>query len=260
MIINLTKKKLIQSVARALSILNCFEDEKELRVHEICSRVGLGKSTVHHLLSTLKEMDYVKQNSETKTYSIGLQAFRIGFSYYEQLDIVKVARFYLQDLCEKTKETVHLGKLVGANVLYLDKVEGPMAVTMRSRIGNFKPAYCTAVGKILLAHKEEAKLKQILDSANIKAYTEKTIIDKQKLLMDLIKCKNQGYATDDEEIEEGLFCVAAPIYDLSGVCVASISVAGPKYRMIERLYFLVNEVKETAKLISKELGYKQKVS
>ncbi|MGQ9647917.1 MAG: IclR family transcriptional regulator [Thermodesulfobacteriota bacterium] len=252
---NKSGKRLIQSVVRTLSILNCFEKNEELQISEISAAVGIGKSTAHHLLATLKEMNFVQQDEQTKGYSLGIQIFKLGYSYFNQLNLVKVARPYLKELCSSTKETVHLGELFGSAVLYLDKIESPLSITMRSKIGATKPAYCTGIGKILLAFQSEDELKKLIDELVLEPYTDNTITDKNILYEKLMQYKAQGYSIDDEEIETGLFCIAAPIYDVSGKVVAAISLSAPKYRISDRLDALIPEVKRVALKISNTLGY-----
>ena len=106
------RKKLIQSVARALSILNCLGDGDELQIGDFNHRLGLDKGTVHHLLVTMKEMQYVKQNPVSKGYSVGIQAFRVGYAFLKKLDVTRVAKPHLEHLNQATKETIHLGELV----------------------------------------------------------------------------------------------------------------------------------------------------
>jgi DNA-binding IclR family transcriptional regulator len=247
-------KKLIQSVVRTLKILNCFEQDKGLQIAEISNRVGIGKSTAHHLLMTLKEMQFVKQDPQTKAYSLGIQVFKLGYAYFHQMDLVKAARPFLQILSDRTKETVHLAELLGDEVLYLDKIESLQSIVMRSRIGSTKPVYCTGLGKALLAWQKDETLKQIVDRTNLQCHTDKTIVDKNRLLEELRQYRRQGYSIDDEEIEIGLFCVAAPVFDISGNVVAAVSISCPKYRTVGRLDELIPLVIQTARDISNALG------
>ena len=248
-------KKLIQSVIRTLKILNCFEQDKELQIAEISKRVGIGKSTAHHLLMTLKEMRFVKQDVRTKAYSLGIQVFKLGYAYFHQMDLVKAARPFLQILSDRTQETVHLAELLGDEVLYLDKIESLQSILMRSRIGTTKPVYCTGLGKALLAWQKEEVMRQIVDRIDLQSYTDKTIIDKKRFLEELEQCRRQGYSIDDEEIEIGLFCVAAPIFDISGNVVAAVSISCPKYRTEGRLDELISLVTQAARDISGQLGH-----
>lgn len=250
------KKRLIQSVVRALSILNCLQHGEEIQIRDFSIRLNLDKGTVYHLLATLKELQYVKQNPLTKGYSVGIQTFRVGYAYLNALDLVKVAKKHLELLNEKTKETIHLGELFGADVIYLDKVESPLSITMRSRIGISKPAYCTGIGKILLAFQSPEKLKNILHGIILKPHTKNTITNKKVLYNRLREYRKIGYSIDDEEIEEGLFCVAAPIMDKSNQIIAAVSISLPKYRAENRVEGLINLVKKAGEEISTEMGQK----
>jgi DNA-binding IclR family transcriptional regulator len=153
-----------------------------------------------------------------------------------------------------TKETVHLAELNGTEVVYLDKIDGPLSISMRSRIGISKPSYCTGLGKILLAYQNEERLAGILDQLVLKPHTENTITDKSILVRRLKEYRERGYSLDNEEIEIGLFCIAAPITDITGRVVAAISLSAPKYRVENRLEELIPQVKRTAAGISFELG------
>jgi DNA-binding IclR family transcriptional regulator len=204
-------------------------------------------------------MSYVCQNPQTKGYSLGVQVFRLGYAYSDRLNIVKIARPSLEALCAKMKETVHLARLLDTEIVYLDKIDGPMSISMRSRIGACKPAYCTGLGKILLAYQPAERLREIIDKIELRAYTHNTITNKEVLVRELAKCREQGYAIDDEEIEAGLVCAAAPVFDIRDSIVAAISVSGPKYRIWERLAWVSQEVVCKAKEISEKLGQRSSV-
>ncbi len=248
------EKRLIQSVARALSILNCLQEGGAMQIGELSGQLGIDKGTVHHLLVTLTEMDYVRQNPDTRAYSVGFQAFKVGYAYMGELDLVKVARVHLERLNDLSRETVHLGELAGGDILYLDKIESPMSITMRSRIGVTRPAYCTGVGKILMAFLPDEKLRSMMERLELKPHTENTIVDRDLFLENLAECRKRGYAIDDEEIEEGLFCVAVPIFNIENRAIAALSVSLPKYRLKDRLEDLIGMTLETGKRISAEMG------
>ena len=252
---NRNGKRLIQSVARTLNILNCFEKNEELQIAEISSMVGITKSTTHHLLATLKELNFIKQNPHTRGYQLGLQIFKLGYAYFNQLNLVKIARPYIKGLCEESRETVHLGELSGSQVLYLDKIEGPMSISMRSRIGSTKQAYCTGIGKILLAYQNDSEIQELLSDLVLEPLTENTITDKTELVKKLKEYRKQGYSIDNEEIEDGLLCIGSPIYDITGKVIAAISLSAPKYRIENQINILISKVMETASRISAEMGY-----
>jgi IclR family KDG regulon transcriptional repressor len=249
------KYNLIQSVGRAFAILEQFsQDERELGVTVIAQRVGLHKSTCFGLLYTLQEMGYIQQNPETGRYSLGLKIFELGQAYLEGQDLRQLANPYLRRLVEQTQETVHLVVLEGHRAVYIDKVEGTHAMTISSRIGQRAKMHCTGVGKALLAHMYENDISFVL-SHELEKFTDNTIIDPENLREHLSGIRRAGYAIDDEEIEIGLRCVAAPIFNSHNQAFAAISMSGPSGRITrERLGELSKLVCGTAREISRQLG------
>jgi IclR family KDG regulon transcriptional repressor len=247
----------IQVIDRAVEILNCFSfDHPDLSVTEIAVRTGLHKSTAHRILMALEYNDIIRQTSETGYYHLGVKLFALGNQAVARLSLRDVARSYLIQLMEETKETVHLAVLDEGQVLYLEKVEGPHALRMPSRVGRRIPTYCTSLGKAMLSCLEEAQVKRQLQGPRLKAYTPQTVKNVDQLLVDLSQIRQCGYAVDNEEIELGLRCVGAPIRDYSGGMVGAVSVAGPSARVnLEKLPLLGAKVMHVAASISSDLGY-----
>ena len=175
----------------------------------------------------------------------------------KHLDIGKIARPIIRDLVGELDETVHLVTLQRDEVIYIEKVEGPRALTIYSHIGKRAPVHCTGVGKAILAHLNEKEAERILSSANLEAFTEYTMTNIEEIKKQLDSIREQGYAVDDEEIELGLKCIAAPIFNHQGNVIASISCAAPKMRLDEeRLPKVIAGIKRAAFEISSGLGYK----
>jgi len=254
-----SKRYRIQVLDRAAQILECFGfDHKELSVSEIGSRTGLHKSTTHRILMALEYNRLIKQNPVTGKYHLGIKLFSLGNQAVLQLDLRESCRPHLTRLMDKTKETVHLAVLDGAQVLYLDKVEGPHALRMPSRVGRHITTYCTSLGKAMLSCLAETDVKRVLQSHPFKAFTPNTIRNLDLLLADLRGIRRRGYAIDDEEIEIGLRCVGAPVYDHTMTMVGAISVAAPSARLTtQKLPAFGRMVLEAAAEISKELGYEK---
>ncbi|MCG7334983.1 IclR family transcriptional regulator [Sporosarcina sp. ACRSM] len=248
--------KPIQSVDRALTILEMFNERNgELGILEVSERMELPKSTVHGIIKTLVMRGYLIQNSETKKYKLGIRLFELGNTVSKGLDIKEKAGPYLKEVFSQTGETVHLVQLENNEAFYVDKHEGDRALRMYSQVGKKAPLYCTGVGKAILAHLDKEMQIAILQSTKMEAYTEKTILDKTIILEELEKIKESGYATDDEEIEMGLFCVAAPIFDSNDRVIGSVSTAGPKFRFAgEKIEIAKKCIKEAARSISREMG------
>lgn len=251
----------IQSIERALRVLEEFSArERELGVTELAKRLGLNKSTCFGILHTLQSNGYLEQNPDTGKYCLGLKLFELGQTYEAGLELRNIAKPYLENLSEKTKETVHLVVRNGMDAVYIEKVEGPSAINIISQVGKRVNLHCTGVGKSLLAFLPREQLERVLQHSKLKQFTEYTITDKEKLLDELERIREKGYSIDNEEIELGLRCVAAPLFNHRNEVIGAISIAGPTMRltlgMIEELADLV---KEAALQISQRLGYHEEL-
>ena len=223
----------------------------------ISQGLGLNKSTTHSLISTLEQMGYVQQDQETAKYSLGLKLFELGQVVHANMDLRNIAMPFLRELALKFGETVHLAILSKSEVVYIDKVDTSRSIRIGSQIGGRNAAYCTGVGKVLLAGLSDNELTDILKSMKLEKLTANTIVDKEILRKLLVQVRNNGFAVDQGEIEDGLSCTAAPIKNHRGKVMAGISVSGPTSRMqTENSNELTKEVMETALQISRRLGYK----
>lgn len=245
-----------RSVDRALAILRLFiVGEAEIGLSDISTRVGLHQSTVYRLLVTLASAGFVEQSAHTGRYRLGPTALSLGQAFLRHSDLRQIAESPLAELRDRSGETVHLASLVGPEVIYLEKLPGlhPIGL-MSSRIGDRAPAYCTGLGKVLLAHEPEATVRESL-RGGLRAYTPATITRMDTLMAALARIRESGFAMDDEEHERGVVCVAAPVFDSRKV-VAAISVAGPADRIREeiRLSGLTERVLAAADDISARLG------
>jgi IclR family transcriptional regulator, KDG regulon repressor len=248
---------IIQAVDRALRILDLFdEQETELKITDISERIGLHKSTVHSLLKTLQVRGYINQNPENGKYRLGMKLFERGNFVIQGLDIRQMAKSYLVDLSMKTGQTTHLVILDGREGVYIDKVEGPMAVILYSRIGRRIPVHCSAVGKVLIAYKSRAELNDILREYDYIRQTKDTIVNERDFLEELEKVRIMGYAVDNQENEPGVRCVAVPIRDHTGQVVAAISMSTLLSRVNdEELQDLIVVLKRSADELSSQMGY-----
>ncbi len=253
---------LVQTIERAASILEILgQSAHGISIRELSDKIRLPKGTTHRLLSSLSYFGYVRQDSKTRNYLLGLKLVELGQLLLGQLDLRKEAEPFLRDLAERTKETVHLVFLDRNEIVYIDKVETDQSssgLKMASRVGLRNPAHSSAVGKVLLAHFSEEELKNFLKEKGLPKRTENTITDPVHLKEHLGIIRSQGYAVDDEENEKGIRCVAAPIYNEAGKAVAAISISGPAFRITKKLIqeSLKKEVMETALKISQRLGFR----
>ncbi|HET6263559.1 MAG TPA: IclR family transcriptional regulator [Usitatibacter sp.] len=246
----------LSSVANSIRLTKAFsEDEFEMGISALASRLGLAKSTVHRLATTLVEYDILEQNRENGKYRLGLALFELGTLVRRKMDTASESRAQMYSLAEMTGETVQLAILDHQSVLYIRILESRQAVRMSTIAGSRAPAHCTSVGKVLLAFQAAEVAKQIIEQG-LKRYTPATITDPALLQEELASVRGKGYAIDDEEIEVGLRCVAAPIRNHSGRVIAAISVAAPVQRMTKKnVQTTAPMVVAAADAISRRLGY-----
>jgi len=249
----------IHVIDRAAQILDCFGfDHQELSVSEIGAKTGLHRSTAHRILMALEYNDLIKQNPSTGKYHLGIKLFKLGHQAVSQLNLREICRPFLSRLMNDTKETIHLAVLDDDQVLYLDKVEGPHALRMPSRVGRHIPTYCTSLGKAMLSCLDDQEVKSILRRQTLKPHTENTAKNINQLLADLRSVRKRGYAVDNEEIEIGLRCVGAPLRDYTGGMVGAISVAAPSARLSEKNTPVIGRmVIAIAAGISEQLGFEK---
>jgi IclR family transcriptional regulator, KDG regulon repressor len=248
---------IIQSVDRALHILDLFDETKtELKITEISRRLDLNKSTVHSLLKTLQKHNYIEQDMESGKYKLGLKLFERGNLIIHSLDVRAIAKPHLLELSTNTGDTLHLVILDGKEGLYIDKVEGTSANVVYSRIGRRIPIHCSAVGKALVAFKQELAIKKLLEGYVYKKQTDKTIRNEKEFLKELSTVRVLGYAIDYEENEPGICCVAVPVRNHLGEVIAAISLSMPTPKMTQQqLSLTVPRLLEVSDKISKQFGF-----
>jgi DNA-binding IclR family transcriptional regulator len=251
------KDHIIQSVDRALQIIEAFESgEKELSLSQIARELNLNKSTVFGLVNTLKNREYLEQNPENARYRLGIKFFQLGSIVEINMDIRDAAKPFLKLLSDKYKETVHLCLYVHNEAIYIDKVDGLGSMRMYSQLGKSAPLHCTGVGKAILAYLDERTIAKIINNQTFKAFTPNTITTPDALRTELTKIHQKGYSIDEEEIEIGLRCVAAPIFNRKGEVAGAVSVAGLAARLPEDVVQnIVEDVLKVSSLISERLGY-----
>ncbi|MBP1934082.1 IclR family transcriptional regulator [Ammoniphilus resinae] len=249
--------RLIQAVDRALKILDLFDEhEMELKITEISERLDLHKSTVHSILKTLQYHGYIGQNTENGKYKLGMKLLERGNFVIQGLDIRKIAKRNLHDLSMRTGQTTHLVVLDGKHGVYIDKVEGPLAVVLYSRIGRRVSIHCSAVGKVLVGNQRQEKIEEILADYQYERRAKNTITDRESYLKELELVRQRGYSIDNEENEEGVRSVAVPIRDHSGQVIAAISLSSLLSSIDDETFTgFIKMVQETGQAISEQMGY-----
>lgn len=246
----------VQVLDRAVGILDILaRANAELGALEIAEGLRLHKSTIHRLLMVLEQHRLVAKNPSTGRYSLGLKLFELGSKAVAGLDLREKSQPYLERLVSETGETAHVCVIDKGEVLSLAYVESRHSVRTPATVGRRTPLHCTAVGKAMLAFMPPAELDLLLNQTELKSFTRNTITDPNLLRAELRRVAEQGYAIDDEEIEEGMRCIGAPLRNYSGKVVASISVAGPAYRLSpEKVPLIADSVKVIARQLSVALG------
>jgi DNA-binding IclR family transcriptional regulator len=247
----------VQVLDRALEILRLLgESQTDSSLAELCAALNLHKSTVHRLMMVLEQHRLVDKHPDTGRYRLGLRLFELGSKAISVLDLRERSRPFLDQVLCETQETVHLCILDEGEVLYLEKLEPQRSVRLASRVGRRVPAYCTSVGKAILAELPEAEVDNIIRRSGLKRITPNTITTPSALKEELRKIRTRGYSIDDEENEEGVRCVGAAIRDYSGRPAAAISVSGPAFRVSRAsVAEIARSVTQAATALSGELGY-----
>lgn len=246
-----------QTVARALGLLELIGKHKRLTASQIIADMDLHRSTTYRLLRTLTQLGYIRKDENGGLYSLSTKILTLADSVQETRDIKKIARPFIEELHRKTQETIHLAVLDNDELVYLDKRESTknLRVVMSSRTGSHAPLYCTGIGKVLLSGMPEAQFRDYLKNLRLIRYTSNTITGVQELLEEIDLIRQQGYAEDREEHEEGVYCVAAPVLNPAGETLAAFSVSLPSIRRTDSLRLeLIELVKSASDRISKAVG------
>jgi len=257
-----TKRKksdyIIQSVDHALDVLEAFHgEEDELGITELSRRLKLHKNNIFRILATLTNRGYVEQNQSNDNYRLGLKTLELGQTYIRHAGLLRVARPVMEELNKEINENIYIGILKDKFAFYLDVVESSHTVRVLSRVGCRVPTYCSAIGKVQLAYESMENIMSVLTKKKLESYTPRTIIDRDKILDHLRLIKELGYAVDDEEWDEGVRCVGAPVFDYTRKVIGALSISAPSVRLsmdrIKKEY--VPLLRKAAAEISSQLGY-----
>lgn len=253
----LERENVVKSVSRALDIIHLVGMKKGgLGVTEIAKQIDINKSSVYRILFTLAQYGYIEQDENTGRYKLGYKFLEISSKLLDSIDIRSEAGPFLQQLESATNEVIHLVVYDQGEVVYIEKLEGTETLRMHSKVGKRAPMHCTSVGKAILANLPSGVVHEIVDRKGLPMHTNHTITDRDSLFKELIQVKQNGYALDLEENENGITCIAAPIFDHLGKAIAAISISGPTIRMTEeRLEQLKEQILDVGSQISVRLGF-----
>jgi DNA-binding IclR family transcriptional regulator len=247
----------VQSVDRALAILDCLARMGEAGVTELAAELGVHKSTAFRLATTLESRRLVEQTTDRGKYRLGVGILRLAGATTARLDIVQEARPVCRSLAAATGETVNIAVLSDHSALYLDQVAGSSALQPHNWVGQHIPLHATSNGKVLLSGLPVDAVESRV--GDLTRYTSRTITTKSRLHEELERVHAQGYAVAVDELEVGLTAAAAPIRNAHGDVIASMSVSGPTFRMPEEtLADVVEQLTEAALEVSHRLGWGQR--
>jgi IclR family transcriptional regulator, pca regulon regulatory protein len=253
-----------QSLERGLAILSAFGSNRPLiGVSELSRELTLSRSTAHRYIATLTSLGYLQQDRETRRYRLGPRVLDLGFAAIHSMDVRELSVRHLQQLSDETGFTVNMAVLDGPDVVYIERCRtsrpGQREIDLNLHIGSRLPAYCTALGKALLAFLPEERLEEILARTDLAGLGPNTITDRRSLRTELGRVRRTGIAINNEELAYGLRSIAAPVRGASGEVVAAINLAVHRSMVsIDDLIALFGPVvRRAAGAISAELGYRE---
>ena len=246
---------LLGSLRKGLEVLDCFARRESWSLAELCAALGQNKTSVFRMLHTLEEFGYLTKDSATGRYALGLRLLSLGGAAVRQETLRWQALAPLQDLARQTGETVQVGVMHGTESVCVQAVEGTHLVRMHAFVGKRAPAHASALGKAMLAWRGEAEIRALFEGRALQAFTPNTLTDAAPLLAALQATRLRGHSLDEEEMEIGLRCIGAPIFDSAGRAAAALAVSVPATRMdAARITELVPMLRGTADEISRILG------
>ncbi|WP_170605750.1 IclR family transcriptional regulator [Ruegeria arenilitoris] len=228
--------------------------ERPVRFAELLDRSNFPKATLYRFLQVLTNQGMLSYDPERQTYAPGMRLVRLAHAAWTQSSLAPIARPFLDALSKDTGETVHLAQLDSSQVLYVDKRNAAQPIEMYSQAGKVGPAYCTGVGKAMMAFLDEDSLNEAVSQQSYHRFTDKTLTSEAALRADLDLIRQRGYAIDDEEHEPGIICVACPVLTSGSRMLGAISVTGSTERMdFNQLEAWVPRVRGVAEQIGAEV-------
>ncbi len=247
----------VQSIGRAFAIMEEIARNRDgIGLAELSKRVGLHNSTTFHLVRTMVSLGYVRQLKDSKRYRIGRPLFALAANALDDIEMMSLATPVLEALSRETGEAAHFSVRMGDAVVVLARTSGPGAFQLADRVGVVRPAYCTALGKIMLAWLTGEQFESYLERAELTAQTPNTITEPERLRREIAEVRRTGAAFDDGEFDREVRCVAVPVRDFTGQVIGALGISGPVWRLsIDTLKKRAALVRAAADRLSVEFGY-----
>jgi DNA-binding IclR family transcriptional regulator len=247
----------MKSLSKAIDTIDAVAEAGSAGIRELSSKTGFPPSTIHRIAATLVKKHYFHQDPVTKRYSLSFRFLELGSRVQQQTHLTSIARPHLERLMAETRESINLAVWDGDSAVYLDIVQSSYSMLqLFTRPGARVPLYATGVGKLFLSRLSASDLAAYLKRIDLKSFTRHTLIEKDRIVAELNRIRTRGFAVDNEEMEEGVRCVAALIFDHQGQTAASVSITGAAMRITpDRVERFGEIIKACALTISRELGF-----
>lgn len=247
----------MKSLLKAIDTIDAVAEAGNAGIRELSAITGFPPSTIHRIVTTLVERNYFQQDPVTRRYSLSYRFLELGSRFQQQTHLTTMALPHLEQLMAEARESVNLAVRDGDSMVYLDIVQSNYSkLQLFTQPGARVPLYATGVGKLFLSQMQDSELDAYLQRSQPTPYTPHTMVKKAKIVNDLQKIRTLGYAVDNQEMEEGVRCVAALIFDHQGKPAASVSITGAAMRITpDRIEQFGTLVKACAAAISSRLGF-----
>ncbi len=225
-----TEKDFVSSLARGLAVIRVFgRDAPSMTLTDVAKRAGMTRAAARRFLLTLTQLGYV--STDGKYFQLTPRVMDLGFAYLSSMDLWQVSMPYMEQVSKELQESCSASVLDGCDVVYVARVPARRIMSVSLTVGTRLPAFCTSMGRVLLAAKTDAEIADYLAATELKAYTANTIVDREKLTEAILQTRREGYALVDQELEEGLRSLAVPIRNKAGLVLGAMNVSGHATRI-----------------------------
>jgi DNA-binding IclR family transcriptional regulator len=249
----------IQSLERAFAILEEVARNREgINLADLSKSVGLHNSTTFHLVKTMAQLGYISQVRDSKRYRIGSKLFTLAAGALDESTLLALATPVLESLTAATGEAGHFAIRSGNEIIVIARTAGSGLLQLADRTGSTRPAHATALGKVLLAALDDAQVKRFLGETDLRKFTPKTIVERDRLLREIGEARRKGIAYDDGEFDAEVRCVAVPVHDFAGRVAGALGISGAVWRLsLQSLQEKAKQVRDAAAALSAQLGHQE---